>query len=144
MRILLALTLLLALGVPPASAQKGTQPTPVAAHAGVAHAPVMAQGRLGHHAAHGVRLHRERHRHLVLRNAHFGRTAGFAPFFWSDTVGAYEEPALAPAEEGVAPAGPLPPFPRPLRHPGDDRATIETTPFGVTVIRGPGSRHIAP
>ena len=149
MRILLALAILLALGVSPAAAQ-GMRQAPVMAPAGMHHGMAMAPRGMRRNAVHGARVHRQLHRHLAFRNARFGHTAGFAPFFGGgffgdafDTLG-FEEPMPAPVDTGVALASPLPTMPRPPRHPGDDRATVETTPFGVTVIRGPGSRHVAP
>jgi len=155
MRILLATAVLLALGVSPAMDQMGIRQAPAMAHAGMHHAPAMAHagmhhapamapGGMRHNTVHGARVHRQLHRHLALRNEHFGQAAGFAPFFGDafDTFG-FDEPMPAPIDTGVALASPLPTLPRPPRHPGDDRATVETTPFGVTVIRGPGSRHIA-
>ncbi len=46
---------------------------------------------------------------------------------------------------GGAPAIPaaLPPD-RPLRYAAQERPSVETTPEGVTIIRGPGSHHLLP
>jgi len=50
---------------------------------------------------------------------------------WTSPTAAYP---VAPAPPPAAAAAAVP---------GDDRATVETTPEGVTIVRGPGSRHIA-
>ena len=74
----------------------------------------------------------------------------FAPFFplgtadglLVDTAAAGAPSALPPVIIMVAPPQAAPPKPR--RPATEARATVEKTPEGVTVIRGPGSHHIAP
>ena len=51
-------------------------------------------------------------------------------------LGGFVDPPAGPAREPTVIA--MAPPPRPL---GDDRATVETTASGVTIIRGPGSHH---
>jgi len=71
---------------------------------------------------------------------HFLHRVRIAPFLG----GAYdigEAPILA--VEPPPPMGSAPPLVL-LRRVGDDRPTVEQTASGVAIIRGPGSRHIAP
>lgn len=59
-----------------------------------------------------------------------------------DTAAAGAPAGLPPVIIMVSPPQAAPPKPR--RPEQEARATVEKTPEGVTVVRGPGSRHIAP
>ena len=119
MRPLLALIAMTALALPPWAAEAGMR------HSGRVHV---------------VRVHHFQHapfgRFRSTRNA-----ADLAPFFGSDYLGGgFEGPVADAAPYGA-------PFPATLaglpRLPTNERATVDVEK-GVTVIRGPGSRHVLP
>ncbi len=89
------------------------------------------------------------HVHVPLRipfrhHPHFARSPDFfLPFGFVQPAPGFLGGALdgiAGADAPNAVAGPnLPPV---LRSPLDERPTVEMTPAGVAIVRGPGSRHI--
>jgi hypothetical protein len=75
--------------------------------------------------------------------------APFAPFFPLGTADGLVDTAAAGAPSTLPPvvimmSPPQAAAPKPRRPAAEERASVEQTPEGVTVIRGPGSRHIAP
>lgn len=81
------------------------------------------------------------------RNFGFGGWEWGAPFVGPYDWGDWGDWAGAPAGYGALPGyglAALPPPPPPFRthDERDERASVETTAQGVTIIRGPGSRHI--
>ena len=86
---------------------------------------------------HGVRFH-VRHHPNQFRATH--RTPWFGGGFYEG--GGYYQSDTAPFAESTVPEPVVPPAPP--RRVGDDRPTVEHTDVDVTIIRGPGSRHLAP
>jgi hypothetical protein len=132
MRFSIALALLLIFGlVPPATAQRS------AGHGGFSTFSTFSPRGLHHlHGRHQVRP-------FFFGQAR-GRRDGLPGFgYWGDIPDYWDWGGLPPTYD-PAPAAGLVGFPPP-RPPvaQDERASVETTPQGVTIIRGPGSRHIA-
>jgi len=80
------------------------------------------------------------------RHLHFFHHRSAARFsypldYFGDDLG-YEPPPAAP--EVIVALPPAAPAPAPVTSERDERATVETTPSGVTIVRGPGSHHMAP
>jgi hypothetical protein len=132
MRALLTLTCAIALTLP------------MAAEAGMAR---------GHGTPHSFRIHQQRHAPIArfkngfrnrngFRNANNANNFNNSGFFGPDW---YDNGYWGPmAQEPLAAQFPVPPpMPRMVRAAGDGRATVEEE-NGVTVFRGPGSRHLAP
>ncbi|MGO8915105.1 MAG: hypothetical protein ACLQJR_04290 [Stellaceae bacterium] len=110
MRLSIALALLLILGAVPSTA---------------------VERSARHGAFPFARAHRMHHHQLQARRVW---PSFFGPGYgdWGDFGPGYGDWADPPA--GYA----LPPPPAPVGRERDERATVETTPQGVTIIRGPG------
>jgi hypothetical protein len=126
--------------------------------------PLVAEAGMGHSGggstAPAIRMHMQQHRHVIarFRNRFLGNPNNFNNNFnnggfFGDFNGAFGDlgdygygngyygNGYAPPIEAQYPAPPpMPRMPRPV---SDARATV-TEENGVTVFRGPGSRHIAP
>jgi hypothetical protein len=129
MRNFLPAALLLALAASPAAAD-GTMHQRTAAGVHTPHLPSLRE--------------LERLRHLDI-SRRFARTP-FSPFFPAQ----FAELGFLPWGDELAPAGEVPvavvPAALPPRPPvslADERPRVETTSDGVTIVRGPGSHHIA-
>lgn len=92
------------------------------------------------------------HRHFIFSQRNRGTAPNFNhrngaqfayPFDYFGGDLGYEA-ASQPAPAVVVAEPSAPPAAAPVTSERDERATVETTPSGVTVVRGPGSRHIAP
>ncbi len=131
MRFATALAFLLILAiVPPAAAERS------AGHGGFR---FFTPAR-GLHQLHG------RHARPFFFGPAHGYRGGLAGYgYWGD-IGDYWDWGGMPAGYDPAPTAGLigyPPPRLPASHDErDERASVETTPQGVTIIRGPGSRHI--
>lgn len=79
-----------------------------------------------------------RHLHDFHVRHHLHRTPFFAPGFFEGS----DAPFAADPTPGIVVLNAAPP-PAPVHAAGDERASVERTPQGVTVVRGPGSRHTA-
>jgi hypothetical protein len=111
--------------------------------------PAAAQ-HSGHGSAAAVSAHGFRHgQPFRFRGSHFGfRGAPFANFFpgywdWGWDGGWAWDGDWA-WDGGAAAAAPSAPPPWRPRFAADTRPSAETTPQGVTIMRGPGSRHLPP
>ena len=122
MRVVMALTSLLALALLPAAAEAGRSPV--------------------RHGAHVVRVHSPRHAEFARFNRLFRRNGNEAPFLGSGLYdGGFDGTVAEAPPESVGSVASL--IPRLPRRVGDGRATVEVE-NGVTVVRGPGSHHLAP
>jgi hypothetical protein len=94
-------------------------------------------------AMHGQNAFNGVHRgHLVVRR-HIAPQAIYPFDYYGGDFG-YEETASPNAAPTVIVTQPASGSAAPtVTAERDERATVETTPSGVTIVRGPGSRHIA-
>ncbi len=94
--------------------------------------PAVSQAGMRPQSSHGVRAPAQHHRPHPFRATPGAVILG----------GGLDQSSAAPPLE-ITPPEPMVP-PAPPRRVGDDRPTVEHTDVGVTIIRGPGSRHLAP
>jgi hypothetical protein len=95
-------------------------------------------------------LHRFDPDHMFVNPMFFHRLHGLEGFGFVDPglpfpIGFAGTGDSMPINSGISSLFPANPawsaFPTPLPPLANERATIETTPEGVTIVRGPGSRH---
>jgi len=108
----------------------------------------LAAGAMGHSTAGHPMGHRATalrtapHRHFFALR-HGTNQLGYSYGYFGDDLGYEQAPAAAPTAVIVGEPSP-PAYPVRVTSERDEHATVETTPEGVTIVRGPGSHHIAP